>query len=197
MSYRAPVEDLQFLIGQVLEGRELFALAAFRHADFEIVATVLAEGARLAAEVIEPINQPGDRAGARIENGSVVTAPGFREAYARYTGDGWPGLDMPLVRGASRGPILQLFIGQAKVKMRLGGRFPGLYCTIQGCARILETTRAEVCETERGARLNVCGVCGNLLLQTRNVCRLRIESTASCARSEENSQEQHESISHH
>ncbi len=95
MTYRAPIEDLQFLIGDVLDGRGLFALEAFRHADFEIVASVLGEGARLAAEVIAPLNQPGDRAGARIENGTVSTAPGFREAYARYVGDGWPGLDMP------------------------------------------------------------------------------------------------------
>jgi alkylation response protein AidB-like acyl-CoA dehydrogenase len=95
VTYRAPVEDLQFLIGDVLGGRELFALEAFRHADFEVVASVLAEGARLAADVIGPINQPGDRAGARIEGGAVVTAPGFRETYARYVRDGWPGLDMP------------------------------------------------------------------------------------------------------
>ena len=95
MTYRAPIGDLQFLIGDVLDGRGLFALDAFRHADFEIVASVLGEGARLAAEVIAPLNQPGDRTGARIENGTVSTAPGFREAYARYVGDGWPGLDMP------------------------------------------------------------------------------------------------------
>lgn len=95
MSYRAPVEDFQFLIGEVLDGRGLFTLEPFRHADFEIVPSVLAEGARLAADVIAPLNQPGDRVGARIENGTVSTAPGFREAYARYVGDGWPGLDMP------------------------------------------------------------------------------------------------------
>ncbi len=136
MTYRAPVEDLQFLIGDVLGGRELFALEAFRHADFEVVASVLAEGARLAADVIEPINQPGDRAGARIENGSVLTAPGFREAYARYVGDGWPGLDMPLEYG---GQGLPRMLQAAFAEMVNGAclSFAMLPLTCRASARLL------------------------------------------------------------
>ena len=38
---------------------------------------------RFAAEELAPLNRAGDRVGARLENGSVSTAPGWREAYRR------------------------------------------------------------------------------------------------------------------
>ena len=99
MDYRAPLDDLWFLIDKVLGGRALFALDAFAHADFDAVTSVLREGARFASEVLAPLNATGDREGARLVDGAVVTAPGFREAYSRYIADGWPGLDMPVSHG--------------------------------------------------------------------------------------------------
>lgn len=94
-AWSPPLEELGFLLGEVLDCRQLFGLEAFRHADFDSVPGVLAEGARFAREVLAPINAAGDRHGARLENGVVHTAPGFREAWTRYVADGWPGLDMP------------------------------------------------------------------------------------------------------
>lgn len=102
--YSAPVEDLSFLLTEVLDCRRLFDLGEFRHADFDSIPSVLAEGARFAREVLAPINAPGDREGARLENGAVHTAPGFREAWARYVADGWPALDMPLALGGQQLP---------------------------------------------------------------------------------------------
>ena len=56
MNYHAPITDLEFLIDQVLGGRELFALEAFAHADYACGTRVLAEGARFAATVLAPLN---------------------------------------------------------------------------------------------------------------------------------------------
>jgi len=106
MNYHAPITDLEFLIDQVLGGRELFALEAFAHADYAAVSAVLTEGARFAATVLAPLNADGDRIGARLVDGAVVTAPGFQAAYSRFVADGWPGLDMPQSHGGQGLPRL-------------------------------------------------------------------------------------------
>ena len=54
--------------------------------------------AKLAANVLAPLNRVGDREGAVLENGVVRTAAGFREAYRRYADGGWIGPGVP--RGA-------------------------------------------------------------------------------------------------
>jgi alkylation response protein AidB-like acyl-CoA dehydrogenase len=52
---------------------------------------VLEEAAKLASEVIAPTNRAGDKFGAKLENGAVTTAPGFREAYTAMQQAGWCG----------------------------------------------------------------------------------------------------------
>ncbi len=89
-SYTPPLRDVRFILDRVLD-LEL---------DPDLVEAILGEAGRFAAEVIAPLNQPGDRAGcARHADGSVTTPPGYREAYAQYREAGWGTLALPEEHG--------------------------------------------------------------------------------------------------
>jgi alkylation response protein AidB-like acyl-CoA dehydrogenase len=87
-SYIPPVRDVQFLLRQVLEVESLV--------DADLVEAIVDGSARFAADVIAPLNQPGDQAGCtRHPDGSVTTPPGYPEAYGQYCESGWGTLALP------------------------------------------------------------------------------------------------------
>lgn len=103
--YTAPLDDLRFVLDEVLDYGQLFALPSYAHADAELAGAVLAESARFAAGVLGPLNAVGDEQGSRLEDGRVVTPQGFRDAYWRFVEGGWPGLDMPQEYGGQALPV--------------------------------------------------------------------------------------------
>jgi alkylation response protein AidB-like acyl-CoA dehydrogenase len=90
--YRAPLTDMRFVLEHLAGLKSLAVLPGFDAAEPELVAAVLAEADRLAAEVLAPLNRVGDVQGAVLENGAVRTPAGFREAYTRYVDGGWNAL---------------------------------------------------------------------------------------------------------
>ena len=88
--YRAPVRELRFVLEELLGARQLSAAPELADYSDELAQSVLEEAARFAEEVLEPLNRPGDTAGARWTPEGVVTAPGFREAYRQFVAGGWP-----------------------------------------------------------------------------------------------------------
>ncbi|EQD53963.1 acyl-CoA dehydrogenase domain protein [mine drainage metagenome] len=92
MSYRAPIADIQFLFREVFPLDRLFALAPFADFDQAVTDAVLEQGGRFASEVLAPINQTGDREGARLTEAGVVMPASFKDAYHRFVADGWNGV---------------------------------------------------------------------------------------------------------
>jgi alkylation response protein AidB-like acyl-CoA dehydrogenase len=88
-AYAAPLAELRFAIEEIAGLPELARLPAFADATPDLVETVLAEAGKLAAGVLDPLNQPGDREGCRLENGVVVLPGGFAEAYRTFAAGGW------------------------------------------------------------------------------------------------------------
>ncbi|KFN48342.1 acyl-CoA dehydrogenase C-terminal domain-containing protein [Arenimonas composti] len=93
-SYSAPLRDMSFVLFDLLDvERELAALPRHAGLDRATIEAVLAEAARFASEVIQPLNLIGDREGCTWHGDGVVTAPpGFREAYRQFVEAGWPAL---------------------------------------------------------------------------------------------------------
>ncbi len=91
-TYRAPLDDIRFVLHDVHGVARLAELPGFEEATPDLVDAVLAEGAKVCEEVLFPINQSGDAEGCRYEAGAVHTPAGFKEAYAQYTGGGWTGI---------------------------------------------------------------------------------------------------------
>jgi 3-(methylthio)propanoyl-CoA dehydrogenase len=93
--YQAPLADIDFVLEHIVDLSSISRLNGFSHADPETVSGVLAEAGRFFSEVIAPTNRIGDQVGSKLVDGSVVTPPGFKEAYTKYAQSGWAGVHMP------------------------------------------------------------------------------------------------------
>ena len=93
--FRVDLGEIEFNLRHVADLEGLAALDGFEHVELEVVDQLLAEAARFAEEVIAPLNRVGDTEGARrLDDGSVVTPTGFREAYRAYVQAGWGAVSM-------------------------------------------------------------------------------------------------------
>jgi alkylation response protein AidB-like acyl-CoA dehydrogenase len=93
MSYQPPVREQLFLLRDVLQIEKYANLPGFADAPLDVVEQILAESAKFAAEVLAPLNSVGDKIGCKWNaDGSVTTAPGFKEAYQQFVAGGWPAL---------------------------------------------------------------------------------------------------------
>jgi len=92
MTYRAPLAEMTFCAERIIGQGRLAGTERFAEATPETRAAVLGEAARLAEEVLAPLNRAGDTHPARLENGVVRCTPGFREAYEAIARGGWVGI---------------------------------------------------------------------------------------------------------
>ena len=105
MTYRAPVNDMLLALnhGAGLQA----AVKAGHYGDFDadITAAVLEEAGRFASDVLAPLNRVGDENGIKLEANKVTTAPGWPDAYRRWTAAGWNAVSGPEAFGGQGLPL--------------------------------------------------------------------------------------------
>jgi acyl-CoA dehydrogenase len=99
MTYRAPVQEFEFLFRHVVGLDRVAATDLFAEATPDTVGAILTEAGRLCEEVMAPLQRVGDSHPARLENGVVRTSPGFAEAYRALAEGGWMGMSAPAEYG--------------------------------------------------------------------------------------------------
>ena len=92
MAYQAPVEQIAFILDQIVGFAQLARTEAFAEATPETMTAVLTEAGRLATEVVAPVNRAGDLTPARLENGRLRSSPGYAEAFRALAEGGWIGI---------------------------------------------------------------------------------------------------------
>ncbi|HMJ13490.1 MAG TPA: acyl-CoA dehydrogenase C-terminal domain-containing protein [Polyangiaceae bacterium] len=129
--FKVPLRDIKFLIHEALDypgHYKTLGLPGSDHVDADTINHVLDEMAKLAENVIAPLNRSGDEQGCRLEGGKVFTPKGFKEAYEQFAAGGWQGLSHPEEYG---GQGMPMSMGLFKQEM-LGGAnwsfsmYPGL-----------------------------------------------------------------------
>jgi alkylation response protein AidB-like acyl-CoA dehydrogenase len=106
-AYQPPLDDIKFVIDDWLQaGADWTQIPAFAVVDKDTTAQILEEAGRFAAEVLLPINSPGDVEGCHHENGGVRTPAGYRAAYKTFVEAGWPSLACAADSGGQELPQL-------------------------------------------------------------------------------------------
>jgi alkylation response protein AidB-like acyl-CoA dehydrogenase len=127
--YKAPVEDVLFLLNDVFAMERYNNLPGFADATPDLVEAVLTEGAKLCEEVLAPVNRAGDLEGCRRhDDGRVTTPAGFKGAYEAFAHGGWMGLALPAEYGGQGLPytlnvVMNEFASAANMAFAM---YPGL-----------------------------------------------------------------------
>ena len=104
--YKAPVEDVNFLLNDVFQIDRYDNLPGFSDASSDVREAILGEAAKLAEEVLQPLNRVGDLEGCkRADDGSVPTPKGFKDAFKQVAEGGWLGLSAPTEFGGQGLPV--------------------------------------------------------------------------------------------
>jgi len=104
--YKAPVEDVNFLFNDVFQIDRYDNLPGFSDASSDVREAILGEAAKLAEEVLQPLNRTGDLEGCKHNSdGSVTTPKGFKEAFKQVAEGGWLGLSAPAEYGGQGLPV--------------------------------------------------------------------------------------------
>ena len=128
-TYDAPIKDMQFVLNDVLQISKYSNLPGFADASEDVVEAILEEGAKLASNVLHPINHSGDKEGCtRHDDGSVTTPKGLKEAYQTYKEGGWQGLSFDPEYGGQGLPyILQVAVSEMMSGANMAfAMYPGL-----------------------------------------------------------------------
>ena len=90
--YAAPIADMRFVLDKLVGLDEIASLEGLEAATPDTVDAVLNEAARLANEVIGPVNRIGDEQRSVINGSEVTTPDGFKAAYDLFVQGGWNGI---------------------------------------------------------------------------------------------------------
>jgi alkylation response protein AidB-like acyl-CoA dehydrogenase len=102
--YQAPLADMKFVLRELVDLELLAQLPGFGEMTLDVADAVLEEAAKFAAGVLSPLNRSGDLEGARWQEGQVLTAGGWKQAYTRFAADGWNSLSCPAELGGQNLP---------------------------------------------------------------------------------------------
>jgi 3-(methylthio)propanoyl-CoA dehydrogenase len=102
--YQAPIADMKFVLRELVDMELLAQLPGFAEMTPDVAESVLDEAAKFAGAVLSPLNRSGDLEGVRWQDGQVLTAGGWKQAYERFAADGWNALSCPVEFGGQNLP---------------------------------------------------------------------------------------------
>src|SRR5690606_10839261 len=105
MTYRAPINDILLALNHGAGLRAAIEAGHLGDYDSDLTAAVLEEAGKFASDVLAPLNRDGDQAGIKLDNGAVTTAPGWMDAYRRWSEAGWNAVSGPEAWGGQGLPL--------------------------------------------------------------------------------------------
>jgi hypothetical protein len=132
------MRDIKFILYEQLGIERLCQFEKFKDYSRETFDMVLEEGAKIATEVIAPLNSISDKEGCTYEKGKVKVPEAFHEAFKKYCEGGWIAASVDAEAG---GQGLPESIALATAEMFVSAScsfttYPGL---TRGCANLIES----------------------------------------------------------
>ncbi len=129
--YRAPLRDMRFVFDEVLDAyTTLQTLPTQREFGDDLGGAILEEAAKLAENVLSPLNASGDKQGCHFDpvTKSVKAPDGFRAAYKQFAEGGWTALACtPEFGGQGLPSVLNMMVEEMVCSANLSlGMYPGL-----------------------------------------------------------------------
>ena len=109
MKYEAPLQDIQFLLFDVLKSHEYFKeMAIGEDYSRDLVDSVITEMGKFTAGVLLPVNGKGDEEGCHYDpvNQAVKAPPSYHSAFKQFVEAGWSSLSAPVEYGGQGLPHL-------------------------------------------------------------------------------------------
>ena len=151
-AYTPDLRDISFVMHEVIRAIDvLHEHGVSGEVDRELMDSTIAEAARVATDLLGPINGPGDREGCHLQPDGTVRVPaGYSEVYPTFVEGGWQAMSSPVEYG---GMGLPQVLGAAVGELMTGAcpafaMYPGL---TRGAANLLahfapDHYRTMVCE---------------------------------------------------
>jgi acyl-CoA dehydrogenase len=104
--YVAPLRDMMFVLRELAPLEQVNELPGCADVNLEVAEAILKEAGKLAGGVLSPLNPKGDREGAKLVQGEVRTATGWKDAYRAFVDGGWNALSCDPEYGGQGAPRL-------------------------------------------------------------------------------------------
>ena len=108
--YKAPLKDIKFLLYDFLDLSNNQLILSKSDFDFSDLEMVIEEAAKICEEILLPLNHSGDLEGCIFEKGKVKTPKGFKEAYKKFSENGWQGIKVNKKYGGQNLPYFMNMI---------------------------------------------------------------------------------------
>src|SRR5215468_5872454 len=105
MTYRAPISDILLALNHGAGLKAAVAAGHYGDFDGDITEAVLEEAGKFASDVLAPLSRVGDEHGIKLDEKKVTTAPGWPDAYKRWTEGGWNAVSGPEAFGGQGLPL--------------------------------------------------------------------------------------------
>ncbi len=135
--YKADLREIRFLLFEQFGLGELLSKEPYAAWGPDEVNMVLDEAYKFSCEILGPLNSVGDRVGCKLENGQVITPPGFKDAWQKLYEAGWKQVGVSTDHGGQGAPMaltvaVEEFLSGANVAFAM---YPGL---AHGAAEVVE-----------------------------------------------------------
>ena len=105
--YTPPLKEIRFVLDHLAGMADVAALPGFEDASPDMVDSILGEAAKIAQNILAPLNRIGDVQGAKLDaDGVARTAEGWGAAWQALVEGGWNGLPFDPARGGMGLPNL-------------------------------------------------------------------------------------------
>ena len=88
-NYIAPIEDMMFLFEKMRDNSHYNELEKYKEVTPDLAKDILEQASKITENLILPLAKAGDENPAKLENGVVITPPGYKEVYKKFIEDGW------------------------------------------------------------------------------------------------------------